>query len=176
MQQRRIFSHYPTLSGEALRVPTSAATTAMDLSAETEANSADEDFICTDARDATGVEQRDSSDSDADDTELKEYGKAIEAALRRKRPKLVDEQLAAKAAEVRAAMVVEADAAVVARAAELALVTARKDMYAGKYLSSSEQSVLERSVHQAQDEEKVAKARLSLLRAELQALQLRRAD
>ena len=94
-----------------------------------------------------------------------------------KRPRLEDEQLAAKAAEVRAAMVVAADAAVVARAAELKLVTARKDMYAGKLvLSSSEQSVLEQSVRQAQDEEKVAKARLSLLRAELQALQLRRAD
>jgi hypothetical protein len=83
---------------------------------------------------------------------------------------------AAQAAEVRAAMVVEADAAVVARAAELKLVTARKDMYAGKLvLSSSEQSVLEQSVRQAQDEEKVAKARLSLLRAELKALQLRHA-
>jgi hypothetical protein len=100
------------------------------------------------------------------------YDSADEREL--KRPKLVDEQLAAKAAEVRAAMVVEADAAVVARAAELKLVTARTDMYAGKLeLSSSEQSVLEQSVRQAQDEEKVAKARLSLLRAELKALQLK---
>ena len=103
-----------------------------------------------------------------------------DATSKRKRDeRRKDEELAvaAKAAEVRAAMVVEADAAVVARAAELKLVTARKDMYAGKLvLSSSEQSVLERSGHQAEDEEKVAKARLSLLRAELQALQLRRAD
>ena len=82
--------------------------------------------------------------------------------------------VAAKAAEVRAAMVVEADAAVVARAAELKLVTARADMYAGKLvLSSSEQSVLEQSVRQAQDEEKVAKARLSLARAERKAAQCR---
>lgn len=151
----------------------------VDRQQESEMNSADEDFICTDARDATGVEQRardDSSDSDADDAEMEEYGKAIEAASRRrarKRPRLEDEQLAAKAAEVRAAMVVAADAAVVARAAELALVTARKDMSYGKNVSSSEQSVLEQSVRQAQDEEKVAKARLSLLRAELKAAQLK---
>ena len=64
--------------------------------------------------------------------------------------------------------------AVVARAAELKLVTARADMYAGKLvLSSSEQSVLEQSVRQAQDEEKVAKARLSLARAERKAAQCR---
>jgi hypothetical protein len=49
-------------------------------------------------------------------------------------------------------------------------------MQYGKNVSSSEQSVLEQSVRQAQGEEKVAKARLTLLRAELQALQLRRAD
>ena len=73
------------------------------------------------------------------------YDSADEREL--KRPKLEDEQLAAKAVEVRAAMVVAADAAVVARAAELKLVTARADMYAGKLvLSSSEQSVLEQSV------------------------------
>jgi hypothetical protein len=83
---------------------------------------------------------------------------------------------AAQAAEVRAAMVVEADAAVVARAAELALVTARKDMQYGKNVSSTEQSVLEQSVRQTQADEKVAQALLSLLRAGLQALQLRRAD
>ena len=84
--------------------------------------------------------------------------------------------VAAKAAEVRAVMVVEADAAVVARAAELALETARKDMQYGKSVSSSEQSVLEESVRQARADETVAKAQLSLLRAELQVLQVRRAD
>lgn len=163
-------------------MPTSAATAAMELSAEPEACSADEAFFCDDESDTTGVEQRvrdNSSDSDADDAEMEEYRKAIKAASRRrarKRPRLEDEQLAAKAAEVRAAMVVAADAAVVARAAELELVTARKDMQYGKNVSSSEQSVLEQSVRQAQGEEKVAKARLTLLRAELQALQLRCAD
>jgi len=154
-----------------------------------------EQYIC-DEDDTTGCEQR---ECDAlgyeSESANQEYEHAIGAGSRRRRVIRVparsatskrkrdeqrkDEELAvaAKAAEVRAAMVVEADAAVVARAAELKLVTARKDMYAGKLvLSSSEQSVLERSVHQAQDEEKVAKARLSLLRAELQALQLRRAD
>ena len=50
--------------------------------------------------------------------------------------------MAAKAAEVRAAMVVEADAAVVARAAELKLVTARKDVRYFKKVSSSELGVL----------------------------------
>ena len=72
-----------------------------------------------------------------------------------------DEELAvaAKAAEVRAAMVVEADAAVVARAAELKLVTARRD----------ELSRLEQSVCEVRAIEEVAKARLGLRRAELKA-------
>ena len=80
---------------------------------------------------------------------------------------------AAQAAEVRAAMVVEADAAVVARRAELALVTARRDVRYFKNVNSSELSVLEQGVCQARADEEVAKAQLSLLRAGLQALQLR---
>jgi hypothetical protein len=88
-----------------------------------------------------------------------------------------DEQRAeaAKSAEVRAARVVMAEAEVVARAADLKLVTARKDMQYGKGVSSSEQSVLEESVRQARADAAVAKAREDLLRAELKALQLRRA-
>ena len=49
-------------------------------------------------------------------------------------------------------------------------------MQYGKSVSSSEQSVLEESVRQARADETVAKAQLSLLRAELQVLQVRRAD
>ena len=88
-----------------------------------------------------------------------------------------DEQRAeaAKSAEVRAARVVMAEAEVVARAADLKLVTVRKDMQYGKGVSSSEQSVLEESVRQARADAAVAKAREDLLRAELKALQLRRA-
>lgn len=80
---------------------------------------------------------------------------------------------AGKAAEVRAAMAVEADAAVVARAAELKLVSARKDVRYFKNVSSSELSVLEQSVCQARADEEVAKARLSLLRAEQKAARCR---
>ena len=82
---------------------------------------------------------------------------------------------AAKAAEVRAALVVEADAQVTARAAELAMVTARKAMQYGKSVSSSEQSVLEESVRQAHADEAVAKALVRLRRAQLKTPQLRRA-
>ena len=70
-------------------------------------------------------------------------------------------------------MVVEADAAVVARRAELELVTARRDVRYFKNVNSSELSVLEQGVCQARADEEVAKAQLSLARAELQAAQRR---
>ncbi len=68
---------------------------------------------------------------------------------------------AAKAAEVRAARVVTVEAEVVARAAELALVTAKKDLRRGENVSSGELWALEDKVLQAHDDEKVAKARVS---------------
>jgi len=94
---------------------------------------------------------------------------------------------AAKAAELRAAVLAEAEAGVlareaelalkaaVARGAELALTAARKRSLEldGKYVSGSEQNVLEESVRQARANESVATARVNLLRWELKALQLR---
>jgi len=94
---------------------------------------------------------------------------------------------AAKAAELRAAVLAEADAGVlaceaelalraaVAHGAELALTAARKRSMEldGKYITGSEQSVLEESVRQARANERVAAARVNLLRWELKALQLR---
>ena len=62
-----------------------------------------------------------------------------------------------------AAMAFEADAALVARAAELKLATARRDGIRR----------LEQSVCEARAVEEVAKAQLSLARAELQAAQLK---
>jgi hypothetical protein len=60
-------------------------------------------------------------------------------------------------------MAFEADAALVARAAELKLATARRDGIRR----------LEQSVCEARAVEEVAKAQLSLARAELQAAQLK---
>jgi predicted RNase H-like nuclease (RuvC/YqgF family) len=64
-----------------------------------------------------------------------------------------------------AAMAFEADAALVARAAELKLATARRD--------EREVRRLEQSVCEARAIEEVAKAQLSLLRAELKKAQCR---
>jgi len=82
---------------------------------------------------------------------------------------------AAKAAEVRAAALAEVEVGVLARAAELAVAAARKELqYESKDCPSGiELSKLEECVRQTHADEAVAKARASLLRWELKALQLR---
>jgi len=82
---------------------------------------------------------------------------------------------AVKAAEVRAAVLAEVEVGVRARAAELAVAAAKKELqYDSKdQPSGREMFELEESVRLARADEAVAKARVSLLRWELKALQLR---
>jgi len=82
---------------------------------------------------------------------------------------------AAKAAEVRAAALAEVEAGILARAAELAVAAARRELqYKSKdQPSGREMFKLEESVRQTHADEAVAKARVSLLRWELKALQMR---
>jgi hypothetical protein len=184
MQQRRIAGYYPTLSGEALRVPSdSPARNTLAGSSkprasrngkkadEREHDSADEGFICDDEEhDETGTEQRarDLSDGESVGDSQDEYVAAIEAASRRRKRKM-DEQRAdeerALAAEVRALRLATAEARVQQRAAELEALEAR--------VASFKEAGFGDKVQAARDHAAVAKAREVLAKAKLQALQLK---
>jgi hypothetical protein len=117
------------------------------------------------------------SDDSADERERKRRREAENEENEENTPSADEQralaaQAAAQAAEVRALRLATAGALVQQRAAFLALVTARRDMVHGKSVSSSEQSVLERSVTQARANTAVAQAREELAKAKLQALQL----
>jgi hypothetical protein len=127
----------------------------------------DERFICDDAG-GGALEPLTQSDDEECESENEENEENTPSADEQR----AVEQLAAQAAEVRALRLATAGALLQQRGAFLALVTARRDMVHGKSVSSSEQSVLEKSVTQARANTAVAQAREQLAQAKLEALQL----
>jgi len=79
---------------------------------------------------------------------------------------------AAKAAELRAAVLIEAEAQVMVCENEVALLRARQDLRYFRDVPSGVMSNLEDRVRQARADESVAKANVKLLTAEMKALQL----
>jgi hypothetical protein len=111
---------------------------------------------------------------------LRPDAEAAEAAWEQLEPgeklaRCMQAEVAAQAAEVRAVAVAAADAEFLACAADLQLVTARRDMQYGKSVASGELSVLEERVRRARADAAVARAVEAQARASLQALQARRA-